>query len=77
MKMSGGDAQLPLIFAGGGVAQSNAEQALVELVEATNIPVITSGGGKGAIPDRHPLCYGSCVGPEGEQHEMNQLFEVM
>ena len=67
----------PLIFAGGGVAQSGAEQALVELAEATNIPVITSGGGKGAIPDRHPLPYGSCVSPSGERHELNQLFEVM
>ena len=67
----------PLIFAGGGVAQSGAEQALVELAEATNIPVLTSSGGKGAMPDRHPLCYGSCVSPLGERHEMNQLFEVM
>lgn len=71
------NAQLPLIFAGGGVARSNAEQALVDLVEATNIPVVTSGGGKGAIPDSHRLCYGSCVTPAGEVHEMNQLYEVM
>ena len=71
------NAQLPLIFAGGGVARSNAEHALLELVEATNIPVVTSGGGKGAIPDSHPLCYGSCVTPAGEIHEMNQLYEVM
>lgn len=71
------NAQLPLIFAGGGVARSNAEGALIDLVEATNIPVVTSGGGKGAIPDSHPLCYGSCVTPEGEIREMNQLFEVM
>ena len=70
-------AQLPVIFAGGGVALSDAEQALVRLAEATNIPVITSGGGKGAIPDSHPLCYGSCLSPAGERHEMNQLFEVM
>ena len=68
---------LPLIVAGGGVALSSAEQALLELVEASNIPVITSGGGKGAIPDRHPLCYGSCVSPGGERHEMNQLLDVM
>ena len=67
----------PLIFAGGGVAQSGAEQALVRLAEATNIPVVTSGGGKGAIPDRHPLCYGSCISPMGERPELNQLFEVM
>lgn len=37
--------RLPLIVAGGGVALSSAEQALLELVEATNIPVVTSGGG--------------------------------
>ena len=69
--------QLPLIVAGGGVALSGAEQALLELVEATNIPVVTSGGGKGAIPDSHRLCYGSCVSPGGERHEMNQLLDVM
>ncbi|MDE0580276.1 MAG: thiamine pyrophosphate-binding protein [bacterium] len=69
--------RLPLIVAGGGVALSGAEQALLELVEATNIPVVTSGGGKGAIPDDHPLCYGSCVSPGGERHELNQLLDVM
>ena len=68
---------LPLIFAGGGVAQSGAEQALIKLAEVTNIPVVTSGGGKGAIPDSHPLSYGSCFSPRGERQEMNQLYEVM
>ena len=67
----------PLIFAGGGVARSDAEQALVRLAEATNIPVITSSGGKGVIPDSHPLSYGSCFSPRGERQEMNQLFGVM
>ena len=61
--------RLPLIYAGGGVAQSDAEPALVTLAEATNIPVITSSGGKGAIPDRHPL--------RSEGHEMNELYDVM
>ncbi|MCY4437312.1 MAG: thiamine pyrophosphate-binding protein [Chloroflexi bacterium] len=69
--------RLPLIVAGGGVAISGAEESLTALVEATNIPVITSSGGKGAIPDRHPLCYGACLSPAGERPEMNQLFEVM
>ena len=69
--------RLPLIYAGGGVARSNAEEALVRLVEATNIPVVTSSGGKGVIPDRHPLSYGSCFSPRGERQEMNQLYEVM
>ena len=68
---------IPLIYAGGGVARSDAEAALVKLAEATNIPVVTSSGGKGAIPDSHPLSYGSCFSPRGETQEMNQLFEVM
>ena len=67
----------PLIFAGGGVARSDAEEALVKLAEATNIPVVTSSGGKGTIPDRHPLSYGSCFSPLGEKQEMNQLYDVM
>ncbi len=67
----------PVIFAGGGVARSDAEESLVKLAEATNIPVVTSSGGKGTIPDSHPLSYGSCFSPRGERQEMNQLFEVM
>ena len=67
----------PLIYAGGGVARSDAEGSLVKLAEATNIPVVTSSGGKGAIPDGHPLSYGSCFSPRGERQEMNQLYEVM
>ena len=69
--------RLPLIYAGGGVARSDAEAALITLAEATNIPVITSSGGKGVIPDSHPLSYGSCFSPRGERQEMNQLYEVM
>ena len=68
---------LPVIYAGGGVARSDGEEALVKLAEATNIPVITSSGGRGTIPDGHPLCYGSCFSPRGERAEMNQLFDVM
>ncbi len=70
-------ARLPIIYAGGGVTRSDAEDALVRLAEATNIPVVTSSGGKGTIPDSHPLSYGSCFSPRGERQEMNQLFDVM
>ena len=52
--------RLPLIYAGGGVARSDAKEALIKLAEVTNIPVVTSSGGKGTIPDSHPLSYGSC-----------------
>ena len=71
------NSRLPLIYAGGGVAISDAEEALVRLAEATNIPVVTSNSGKGTIPDNHPLSYGSCFSPMSEQPSMNQLFEVM
>lgn len=71
------ESKLPVIYAGGGVARANAEESLVRFSEATNIPVITSNGGKGTMPDGHPLCYGSCFSPRGERQEMNQLFEVM
>ena len=71
------ESRVPLIYAGGGVARSDAEEALVRLAEATNIPVVTSSGGKGTIPDNHPLSYGSCFSPRGERQEMNQLFDVM
>ena len=71
------EARLPLIYAGGGVARSDAEDALVRLAGATNIPVVTSTGGKGTIADSHPLAYGSCFSPRGERQEMNQLFDVM
>ena len=68
---------LPLIYAGGGVARSGAEEALAKLAETTNIPVVTSTGGKGTIADSHPLSYGSCFSPRGDRQEMNQLYEVM
>lgn len=68
---------MPLIFAGGGVARSDAEEALVRLAEAANIPVVTSIGGKKTIPGRHPLPYGPCFGPRGERKEVNQLYGVM
>ena len=71
------ESRLPIIYAGSGVAQSNAEELLVRLAEATNIPVVMSSGGKGVIPDNHPLCYGSCFGPRAELDEMNQVYEVM
>ena len=69
--------RLPLIYAGGGVMQSGAEDVLREFAEATNIPVVTSSGGKGALPDNHPLTYGPCLSPAPETQELNQLFDVM
>ena len=67
----------PVIYAGSGVGLAKAEAALLELVDLTKIPVITSAGGKGCLPDDHPLCYGSCLSPRAERHEMNELHGVL
>ncbi len=59
-------AERPLIVAGGGVTYSGANNQLIELAEATGIPVCVTQAGKGAIPDSHPLCLGA-VGATGTQ----------
>jgi acetolactate synthase-1/2/3 large subunit len=57
MDMLSGAAR-PLILAGGGVACAGASDLLVELAERTQVPVITTGNGRGVIPETHPLCLG-------------------
>ena len=71
------EALTPVIYAGGGVARSNAEDALVWFSEAVNIPVITSAGGKGTISDRHPHSYGSSLGPLGALYEVMESADVI
>jgi acetolactate synthase-1/2/3 large subunit len=59
-------ARKPVIYAGGGIARSDAEAELVAFAEAHNIAVITSAGGKGTISERHPLALGASLGPGGQ-----------
>lgn len=51
-------AQRPVIVAGGGVINSGAGDALVQLAEKLSIPVATSLNAKACIPDGHPLAVG-------------------
>ncbi|MDE2842181.1 MAG: thiamine pyrophosphate-binding protein [Chloroflexota bacterium] len=53
------EASNPLIWAGGGVISSGAQEALLRVAEHLQAPVITSPEGKGAISDRHPLSLGA------------------
>jgi len=48
-------AQRPLIVAGSGCRWSDTHKALKNFVEHTGIPVITHAGGRGILPDSHPL----------------------
>ena len=51
-------ASRPVILAGLGLEPERPYQALKELAEAANAPVIVSPKGKGALPDGHPLSAG-------------------
>jgi len=49
-------ADFPLIHPGGGVLRSGAWEEVKELAEYLSAPVSTSLGGRGIIPEDHPLC---------------------
>ncbi|MGD8598247.1 MAG: thiamine pyrophosphate-binding protein, partial [Anaerolineae bacterium] len=69
------EAQRPLIIAGHGVVLAGAEDALLELVEKTRIPVITTLLGISAMPEAHPLCLGM-AGMHGEAYTNLALAET-
>ena len=52
------------VLAGTGVHRSGATQELTHLVETLGIPVFTTAGGKGSIPEDNPLCLGLYGGEE-------------
>ncbi|HEX9843725.1 MAG TPA: biosynthetic-type acetolactate synthase large subunit [bacterium] len=48
-------ARKPVLYVGGGVANSGAHEELLAFAEKTDTPVTTTLMGRGVIPDRHPL----------------------
>ncbi len=52
-------AKHPLFLAGGGVNIAGANEVFTEVVEKTNVPVVTTVMGRGAIPTNHPLFIGN------------------
>ena len=55
-------ARRPFILAGNGVMMAGATPELTQLAEALDCPVGFADGGKGAIPEDHPLCLGTALG---------------
>ena len=53
------ESERPLVIAGGGVVRSHASAVLLELARRLDAPIATTYTGKGAIPERDPLCVGS------------------
>src|SRR5690348_5288558 len=49
------DAERPVVVAGGGVWWAHAEDALRELVEVANVPLVVNGLARGMLPPTHPL----------------------
>jgi acetolactate synthase-1/2/3 large subunit len=52
------NAERPGILIGSGVLWSGASEELVQFAELLNIPVCYAYGGKGCMPEDHPLCGG-------------------
>src|SRR5438876_6258460 len=52
------EARRPVIYAGGGILKAHAAEALAELVELTETPVVTTLMARGSFPDDHPQCLG-------------------
>jgi acetolactate synthase I/II/III large subunit len=57
-------AQSPVIVSGNGVRMGRASAELLALAERLGAPVVSTAGGKGSIPERHPLALGM-MGPFG------------
>ena len=70
-------ARKPVIYAGGGIARSDAEAELVAFAEAHQIAVLTSAGGKGTMSERHTLALGGSLGPTGQLKDYIEDADVV
>ncbi|MBT3555694.1 MAG: thiamine pyrophosphate-binding protein [Chloroflexi bacterium] len=70
-------AKKPVIYAGGGIARSDAEAELVAFAEAHKIAVLTSAGGKGTMSERHALALGGSLGPTGQLKDYIEDADVV
>jgi acetolactate synthase-1/2/3 large subunit len=75
------DAKKPIFLAGGGITISRARKEFTKLIELTQVPVVTTIMGRGAIPTTHPLFIGN-IGMHGSYaankaiNECDLLFSI-
>ncbi|MEW6200696.1 MAG: thiamine pyrophosphate-binding protein [bacterium] len=51
-------AERPLLLYGGGIAYAGAAELALHFAERWNLPVATTGNGRGTMPETHALCLG-------------------
>ena len=74
-------AKRPLFLAGGGVNIARANDVFTEVVNKTNVPVVTTIMGRGAVPTDHPLFVGNlgmhgCYAANMAVGECDLLFSI-
>lgn len=69
-------ATCPVVYAGGGVRWSAATAALTELAEQANLPVLTTDGGRGSIPEDHGHALGVIARQAGDRVAREVLAEA-
>jgi acetolactate synthase-1/2/3 large subunit/sulfoacetaldehyde acetyltransferase len=71
-------AKKPLLVAGSGLKWSRGSASLVSLVEALQIPFVTSNANRDLVPNDHPLFFGQ-LGPRGSSvaRELAQEADVI
>ena len=74
-------AKKPLFLAGGGVNIARANDVFTKVVNKTNVPVVTTIMGRGAVPTNHPLFIGNlgmhgCYAANMAVGECDLLFSI-
>ena len=65
----------PVVVAGGGGRRPDAREAIRQMCERWEMPVVTSPNGRGVLPEDHPLCLGH-AGRFGQTHASETLREA-
>ena len=73
------EAERPVLLVGNGVRLARAKEALRELIEMLNIPVLRTWAGADLLADSHSLCFGKpgTVAPRGSNYTIQNADLVL